>query len=471
MILADVHFAPLTEVARRIATGDWRSQDVTAHMLDRIAAIDGDWRSYRHVLADRALDQASRADAEIARGIRRGPLHGVPVALKDLCDTTFAPTTGGMPILRGRIPARNATIVDRLEGAGAVTLGKLAMTVGAYTAHHPSDPTPLNPWGPGHWVGTSSTGSGVSVAAGLTFAAIGSDTGGSIRFPCATCGLTGVKPTWGRVSRAGILPLADSLDHVGPMARSAADAAAMLWVIAGADPADPTTLPDPVPDYPASLTPPDLRGVAVGIDRAYATDGVDAQVAAALAEAEAVLRDLGARIVDIRLPPWERLVSLWIPACAVETAAHHRATYPARKADYGPGLGTLIEMAATQDSLDVADILHERLRFNGGLRQMFGGIDLMLCPTMPVPAPTLAAMARYATDPDLLLSILRYTAPFDFSGSPTVTLPLRPDAAGLPLSCQLVGPHLSEAMLLRAAHAIQSRTDWHTRRPPMQAAG
>jgi amidase len=305
----------------------------------------------------------------------------------------------------------------------------------------------------------------VALAAGLAYAAIGSDTGGSIRFPCATCGLTGVKPTWGRVSRAGILPLADSLDHVGPMARSAADAAALLWVIAGADGADPTTLPDPVPDYIAALTP-DLRGLTIGIDRAYATEGIDSAVAEALAGAEAVLRDLGARIVDIRLPPWQRLVSLWIPACAVETAAHHRATYPARKAEYGPGLGTLIESAAAHDGMAVADILHERLRFNGGLRQMFGGVDLMICPTMPVPTPTLPAMDRYATDPDALLAILRFTAPFDFSGSPTVTLPLGPAPDGLPLSFQLVGPHLSEAVLLRAAHAFQTRTAWHTARPP-----
>ena len=466
MIPADVHFAPLTEVARRIACGDWRSEDVTAHMLDRIDAIDGEWRSYLHVLADRAMDQALAADAEIARGIRRGPLHGVPVALKDLCDTAFAPTTGGMPMLCGRIPARNATIVDRIEGSGAVTLGKLKMTEGAYTAHHPDDPGPVNPWGPGHWVGSSSTGTGVALAAGLAYAAIGSDTGGSIRFPCATCGLTGVKPTWGRVSRAGILPLADSLDHVGPMARSAADAAALLWVIAGVDEADPTTLPDPVPDYPALLSP-DLRGLTIGIDRAYATEGIDPAVAAALSGVEAVLRDLGARIVDIRMPPWQRLVSLWIPACAVETAAHHRTTYPARKAEYGPGLGTLIESAAAHDGMTVADILHERLRFNGGLRQMFEGIDLMICPTMPVPTPTLPAMERYAIDPDALLAILRFTAPFDFSGSPTVTLPLGPAPDGLPLSFQMVGPHLSEAVLLRAAHAFQTRTDWHTARPAL----
>jgi amidase len=463
LIPTDLHFRPLTEVSIRIASGEWRSEDVTLHMLNRISTVDGHWRSYLHVLEDRAIQQARLADAEVALGIRRGPLHGVPIALKDLCDTTFAPTTCGMPMLRGRVPARNATIVNRLEAAGAVCLGKLKMTEGAYTAHHPDDPAPINPWGREHWVGSSSTGTGVALAAGLAFGALGTDTGGSIRFPCATCGLTGVKPTWGRVSRAGILPLADSLDHVGPMARSAADAAAMLWIIAGADPADSTTLSHPVPDYSGQLSP-DLRGVTIGIDRKYAAEGVDPVVATALTDAEAVLRELGARIVEIRMPPWQRLVSMWIPMCSVETAAHHSDTYPSRAAEYGPGLATLIDSAAGHDGKTVADIHHERLRFNGGLSHMFDGIDMMICPTMPVSTPTLASMARYATDPALLLAILRFTAPFNFSGSPTLTLPLSPAPDGLPLSFQLVGPHLSEPVLLRAAHAFQTRTDWHTRR-------
>lgn len=466
MIPADVHDAALMTVSDRLRRGDWRSQDVTAALLARISSVDGRLHSYLHVLHDRAMDQARAADAEIARGQWRGPLHGVPLALKDLCDTAYAPSTAGMKIRRGHLPARNATVVDRLERAGAVILGKLSMTEGAYTSHHPEDPVPVNPWGAGHWVGSSSTGSGVAVAAGLTFGATGSDTGGSIRFPSATCGLTGVKPTWGRVSRHGIFPLADSLDHLGPMTRTAADAAAMLAVMAGQDAADPTTLAAPVPDYLATIGG-SIAGLRIGIDRAYACDGIDPEVVAALDGAIAVLRDLGAVLREVRLPPWRDLVAGWIPMCAVETAALHAQTYPARAADYGPGLRGLIDSAAPVSGCDIARIHHERLRFCGGLAHLWSEVDLLVLPTMPVPVPDLDRMARYGADPALLLEILRFTAPFDFSGTPTITLPLGPDAAGMPLSFQLAGPPLSEDVLLRAGHAFQTQTPWHTRRPAL----
>ena len=211
-------------------------------MLDRIAQLDGKYRSYTTVLADRAMSRAAAADAETAKGVWRGPLHGVPIAVKDLCFTEFGRTTGGTMIRKNWTPDHNATVVDRLEQGGAVILGKLKMTEGAYTSHHPDDPSPLNPWNRDHWVGSSSTGSGVATAAGLCYGSLGSDTGGSIRFPSATCGLTGIKPTWGRVSRYGVFALAASLDHIGPMTRSAGDAGAILGVIAGADPNDPTAL-------------------------------------------------------------------------------------------------------------------------------------------------------------------------------------------------------------------------------------
>ena len=246
------------------------------------------------------MAQAKRHDSEIAKGIWRGPLHGVPIGLKDLCYTTFAPTAGGTTIHAKFVPPFNATIVDRLERAGAVTLGKLKMTEGAYTSHHPDDQAPLNPWNANYWVGSSSSGSGVATSAGLCYGSIGSDTGGSIRFPSATCGLTGIKPTWGRVSRYGVFPLADSLDHVGPMCRSAADAAAMLGVIAGADANDPTALPAPVPNYLARIGD-GIRGLRIGVDRKYTQEGVDAQVVAALLEAERTLADLGAEIREVQI--------------------------------------------------------------------------------------------------------------------------------------------------------------------------
>ncbi len=465
MPLEDLHYLSLLDISDRIRRRALSPSAVLEATLERIARLDGAARSYGTVLADRARAAALRAEAEIAAGLWRGPLHGVPLAVKDLCATSFAPTTGGMPMRRGAMLDHDATVVRRLEEAGAVLVGKLKMTEGAYTGHHPDDPGPVNPWGAGHWVGSSSTGSGVATALGLCFGSLGSDTGGSIRFPSATCGLTGIKPTWGRVSRHGILPLAASLDHVGPMARSAADAAAILGVIAGADALDPTAIPDPVPDYLAGLGQ-GVRGITVGIDRRYNEDGIDGQVTAAVRAAEEVLAALGATVREVAFPPTDALLRDWIPFCAVETAIAHQADYPDRAAEYGPDLAQLIEQGRRTTGTEFGAIMHGRLAFAGRLAALFQGVDLLLMPTMPVPVPSLERMAEYGQDDAVLLRMLRFTAPFNFAGNPTITLPCGIDADGLPLSLQLVGPPVSEALLCRAGHAFQSRTDWHTRRPP-----
>ncbi|MET4389902.1 amidase [Bradyrhizobium sp. F1.4.3] len=458
-----IHYKSIVEISGLFQRGELRPSEVTEVMLSRIARLDGQFHGYALVLAERAMEQAKRCDAEVAKGIRRGPLHGVPIGLKDLCYTKFAPTAGGTTIHAKFVPSFNATIVDRLELAGAVTLGKLKMTEGAYTSHHPDDQAPLNPWNVNYWVGSSSSGSGVVTSAGLCFGSIGSDTGGSIRFPSATCGLTGIKPTWGRVSRHGVFPLADSLDHVGPMCRSAADAAAMLGIIAGADVNDPTALQAPVPNYLAGIGN-GLRGVRIGVDRKYTQEGIDPQVVAALLEAERTLAELGADIREVKFPSYEKLVSMWIPMCSIETAEAHLETYPSRKSEYGPDLAQLIDQGRSMSGVEIAAIHHERLNFSGSLAKLFGEIDLLLIPTMPVPIPTLTKMGEYGADPNVLMSILRFTAVFDFSGSPTITLPNGMASDGLPLSMQLVGPHLSEDVLARAGHAFQSVTDWHTRR-------
>lgn len=461
-----LHYKSITEISDLFRRGELLPSEVTEAILNRIAKLDGEFHGYALVLAERAMAQAKSLDGEIAKGVWRGPLHGVPIGLKDLCYTTFAPTAGGTTIHAKFVPSFNATIVDRLERAGAVTLGKLKMTEGAYTSHHPGDQAPLNPWNTNYWVGSSSSGSGVATSAGLCYGSIGSDTGGSIRFPSATCGLTGIKPTWGRVSRHGVFPLADSLDHVGPMCRSAVDAAAMLGIIAGADANDPTALQAPVPNYLSGIAG-GIRGLKIGVDRKYTQDGIDPQVVAALLQAERTLADLGADIREVQFPSYEKLVSLWIPMCSVETAQAHLETYPSRKSEYGPDLAQLIEQGKSMTGVDIAAIHHERLKFSGSLAAMFGDIDLLLIPTMPVPIPTLTKMGEYGADPNVLLSILRFTAVFDFSGNPTLTLPMGMASDQMPLSMQLVGPHLSEDVLVRAGYAFQSVTDWHTRRPPV----
>lgn len=460
----DLSLAGLVEVAREIRTGAVSSTELTQAMLARIEKLDGKYRTYLHVCRDHALERARVADSEIAEGIHKGSLHGVPLAVKDLCYTTFAPTTGGMTIHAGFTPGHDATVVSRMTGAGAVILGKLTMTEGAYTSHHPRIPAPPNPWGHDLWVGSSSTGSGVATAAGLTYGALGSDTGGSIRFPAATCGLTGIKPTWGRVSRHGVFALADTLDHVGPMARSAQDCAAILQAIAGWDVNDPTSIDRPVQDYMAGVGQ-SIRGMKIGIDRTYVSSGVDAEVVEALEGAIAVFEDLGARIVDVAFPDYEDLVARWIMMCAVETAIAHAETYPDRAGEYGPELSQLIDEGRRTSGIDVAGGTHLRLAFSEALATLFRDFDCMLIPTMPVPIPTLEKMSEYGGDPSVLNGLLRFTAPFDFSGSPTITLPNGVDRRGLPLSMQLVAPHLREDTLIRAGHAYQTMTDWHRMMP------
>lgn len=462
-----LHYKSLLDVGQMIHSGEQTAVSVVDQMLDRIAAVDLQLHSYVQVCADRARDQAKTADRDIARGIVKGPLHGVPIAVKDLCFTTFAPSGAGTVIHADFVPTYNATVVDRLEAAGAVILGKLTMTEGAYTSHHPRIPTPPNPWNADYWVGSSSTGSGVATSAGLCFASLGSDTGGSIRFPCATCGLTGIKPTWGRVSRHGVFALAESLDHIGPMARSAADCAVMLQAIAGWDAQDPTSLDAPVPDYAGALGKP-VRDMRIGIDRSYCLDHVDPEVALALEQAVAVFEAQGARIVEIALPSHEELVAAWIMMCAIETAVAHKDTYPQRASEYGPDLAHLIDEGRAATGMDAARGHHLRLAFTGALSTMFNSVDCMLCPTMPMPTPSLHDMAQFGEEPDVLNAILRYTAPFDFSGNPTVTLPNGVDRAGMPLSMQIVGPLLGEATLIRAADAYQRATDWHARTPPIR---
>src|SRR5581483_9008031 len=262
----DLWYAGISEGADRLARREPSPVELTRAMLDRIAALDPKLHAYATVTTEVALEQAKAAEAEIARGERRGPLHGVPIAVKDLCYTCGIPTAAGMPIHAGFLPEHDATVVTRLREAGAVLLGKLQLTEGAMADHHPDVTPPVNPWNASHWAGASSSGSGVATAAGLCFASLGSDTGGSIRFPSAMNGVTGIKPTWGRVSRHGIFPLGPTLDHVGPMARSAEDAAIVLGAIAGADASDPTALAAPVPDYLALA--PEVRGVRIGVDDA-----------------------------------------------------------------------------------------------------------------------------------------------------------------------------------------------------------
>ncbi|MCC8431653.1 amidase [Reyranella aquatilis] len=462
---SDLHYLSLDEVARRLKARKLSSAELTGAMLDRIREIDPGLKSYATVTADRALADAGRLDAETAAGRSRGPLHGVPVAVKDLCNTEGVATAAGMAIHRANVPSADATVVTRLKEAGAVILGKLQMTEGAYGAHHPAIPAPLNPWNAAYWTGSSSSGSGAATAAGLCFASLGSDTGGSIRFPSTMNGLSGLKPTWGRVSRAGVFPLAESLDHVGPMTRSALDAAIVLGVIAGADPADPTAVGLPVPDYAAGIDA-GVRGKRIGL--ATNMHGLDADAQRALEDAVAAFRTAGASIVDVKLPAnFDQGSRDWVPLCAVEAAVAHEGTYPSRASEYGPVLSGLLDQGLRLSATDLAKMQLRRAALTGDLNKLLASVDLLLMPVMGRAVWSTEALQAAGRDPETVASRLRYTAPFDLSGHPTLTLPGGMTADGVPVGFQIVARAFEEESILAAGHAYQQRTDWHLKRPPL----
>jgi amidase len=413
------------------------------------------------------MQQAKAAESEIAKGRYRGPLHGVPVAVKDLCFTSGVRTMGGSAVMADHIPAFDATVVQRFDQAGAVLLGKLNLTEGAMGGYNPKLRVPENPWRESHWPGASSSGSGAATAAGLAYATLGSDTGGSIRHPSAVCGTVGLKPTWGRVSRYGVLALAESLDHVGPMTRSSADAGIVLQAIAGPDANDPTTLPDPVPDMLAGLGS-GVGGLRVGFDESFTTTDMASDFARAVIDGVRVMERLGARIVPVKMPARLRdYVQAWPVICTAEALAAHAAYYPARAAEYGPWFRGWLERGAAVTGADYARANNLRAACVGELRAMLRDLDVFACPS--------TARAAYPVTPEVLYGPIpadrdpwqsRYTVPFNFAGLPTISVPCGLSEQGLPLSLQFVGKPLTEPLLVRVGDAYERATDWHTLHPP-----
>jgi amidase len=466
MKASDLHYKSLIETADAIKARRLSAVDLTKAMLARIERLDGRLKSYTTVTAELALDRARRAEDEIQNGRYRGPLHGIPIAVKDLCYTKDMPTTAGMIIHKDFRPTFDATVVKRLAKAGAVLLGKLHMTEGACMEHHPEMPRPTNPWKAELWTVVSSSGSGVATAAGLCYASIGSDTGGSIRFPSACNNLTGVKPTWGLVSRYGIFDLAASYDTIGPMARSAADAAAMLGALAGGDANDPTSLSIPVPDYLGRLDGVvGARGLRIGVDTDYNEAGADPETTRLVNAAATVLAELGAELRPIEFPDPEPLFAYLLDLMMVELAVARRETYPSRAERYGPWVSSGIDRARKARPVDLGRGGIERDKFRGRFARLFDAVDAVLLPVFRDGTPTWSeATARSNSD---MNGFLRFTAPVNAVGAPSLTLPCGFSSDGRPVGFQLVGPHGSEATLLKAGHAYQQATDWHTLHPTL----
>jgi amidase len=458
-------WSDLSTLAQDLARGAFSAEELAQAMSERAAQFQPRWKAYATLTPERALEQARASDQRRAAGRALGPLDGIPLALKDLCWTAGIPTQGGMAIHRRFVPAQDGTVTRQLAQAGAVLIGKAQMTEGAYSAHHPEVASPLNPWGEGLWTGVSSSGSGVALAAGLTTLAVGTDTGGSIRFPCAALGLTGLKPTWGRVSRYGAFELAASLDHLGPMARSALDCAWMLQAMVGPDPMDPTALQAPAPQAP-SVRARSLKGLRIGIDERHCFDITDPEIVNAMHEALVCFRSLGAQVIAIRMPETDALVEGWESFCGAEAAVAHAQTYPAQRAAYGPMLAGLIDKGRALDGLRMQATLLERMKIRGAFDALLTQVDMIAIPGMPLAAPSLERIAGLRQQPGYRQRLSRFTVPTDFSGHPALVFPCGQTAQGLPVAMQLFGGNLREAELLNAGQAFQEYTDWHLRRPP-----
>ena len=463
----ELHYLSLIEVSERIRRREVSSADVTEALLARIERHEPRLKSILMLLADQALQQARQADAEIARGQWRGPLHGVPLGIKDLHWTQGLPTTGGMELLKDFRPAQDATVVARLKRAGAVIIAKLHMTEGALLDHHPAFARPVNPWSANHWTGVSSSGSGVATAAGFCFGATGTDTGGSIRMPSAANNLTGIKPTWGRVSRHGLVHLAESLDHIGPMARSARDAAAMLQAMAGPDVKDRTALDAPVPDYLAECGK-DISDLTIGVDWDYATGGLEPEIGETLRRSAATFAELGATVRDITVTWSEDDVAATGGMFGAEALAAHAGRFPEHAGRYGPRTRSRFESYPRIDAASVARGYQARDRLKGRMAALFRQVDLILLPGLGKLLPKWDEIdAMFDNHDDARKILLRFNSPFNLTGVPTISLPAGFTPDGLPIGVQLVGPALSEPALIRAGAAFQSVTDHHTRHPAL----
>jgi aspartyl-tRNA(Asn)/glutamyl-tRNA(Gln) amidotransferase subunit A len=452
----------IVELAPRLRRREVSPLELTRHCLDRIGKLDPALNTFITVTAESALAEARVAESEISRGEWRGPLHGIPVALKDIIDTAGARTSAASALFEHRVPTEDGEVVRRLRQAGAVILGKNNLHEFAYggsslvsffgDVHNPRNVK--------HIAGGSSGGSAAAVAGGLCYAAIGTDTAGSIREPAALCGCVGIKPTYGRVSARGVIPLSWSLDHVGPLAATVGDAALVLQAIAGYDPLDVCSVDVPVSDYVSGLRD-GAKTLRIGVPRAHFLDELDDEVRAAVDAALGVISTLAGEVREVNLEvPTDRVVQM------SESYAYH-ADHVARTPElYQPETLRRIrngaDISATEYILRRRELEQERRR----ARSFFADVDLLVTPTMPIPAPAIAELKK---DPEALrpaeLTLLRNTRPFNVWGLPAISVPCGFTKSGLPIGLQTAGPQWREDLVLRLAQAYESATEWHKSSP------
>jgi aspartyl-tRNA(Asn)/glutamyl-tRNA(Gln) amidotransferase subunit A len=451
--------ATILELSQRLRTREISPVELTQDCLAKIEKLNPVLNAFILVTEESALLQARQAEAEIQRGDWRGPLHGVSLGLKDLTDTADVRTTAASALFKDRIPAEDADIVRWLKNAGAVLLGKQNLHEFAYGGSSVISyfGEVRNAWNREHIAGGSSGGSATAVAAGLCYGAIGTDTAGSIREPAALCGVVGLKPTYGRVSARGVIPLSWSLDHIGPICSTVADCALMLQVIAGYD---PNCANVPVSDYAAAIH----RGAnrtRIGVPRQFFYEDLDAEVSTAVKQALGVLQSLSGEIHEIELAvPTDRTLQ------AAESYAYH-AEFVARTPElYQPETLRRIRTGEKISAAEMEQHRRELKLIRSEIGQIFENIDVLVTPTTPIVAPALAELKNH---PELLrpreLTLLRNTRPFNVWGLPAISVPCGFTSSGLPIGLQIAGPHWSESRVLQVAYAYEQATAWHKREP------
>ena len=459
----------IAQLAGLIRRRELSPVELTREYLRRIEQVNPRINAYITVTTDRAMGDARRAEAEIGAGTYRGPLHGVPIGLKDLFDTAGIRTTGGAKIHADRVPADDSTAAQRLREAGAVLLGKLnthELGVGATTNNPHFGPT-RNPWNTDYIPGGSSGGSAAAVAAGLAAGAMGTDTGGSVRVPASLCGVVGLKPTYGRVSKAGVITLSWVLDHVGPITRTVEDAALMLQAIAGYDPADFSTVPVPVDDYTTALEG-GIKGLRVGVPRAWFYDQLDGEVRSAVEAAVETLRGLGAQVREVTIPGLEPLVPALFGFVVAEQQEYHAEALATRPQDFGPDVRAVLSSPAP-GAPDLIKALRLRYAVTETMRRVLEDVDVLVTPTTPLPAvPIGQEIVRYGgAEEPVLFAMIRCTGPFNAAHLPALSLPCGFTGTGLPIGLQIAARPFDEATVLRAGYAYEQATDWRLRRPDL----
>jgi aspartyl-tRNA(Asn)/glutamyl-tRNA(Gln) amidotransferase subunit A len=453
----------IAEAARLLAAREVSPVELAEAALRRAERLNPTLHAFIRLTPERALSDARAAEARHLAGEARGPLDGVPVAHKDIFETAGIPTTGHSRVLEHHVPARDAATVRQWAAAGAVSIGKLATHEFAWggPSHDLPWPAARNPWNPARFTGGSSSGTGAAVAAGIIAAGTGSDTGGSIRMPAAFCGISGIKPTFGLCSRVGVLPLAHSLDTVGPLARTAEDCAILLQAMAGHDPEDPSSDRRPAPDLLSDLGG-GVRGLRIGLVRHFFEEDMatGAAVAQAVDGAAEVFRALGAEVAELRLPALgEFNATAWLILMS-EAYAVHEEWLRTRYRDYGEILRGRLAVASTVPAADYIAAQRRRRRLCATVAEAMRGCDLLLTAAQVSEAPPIEAVTKWAS-----FEAPNFTTPFNLTGQPAVVVPAGFGEAGLPVGVQLVGRSFEDATVLRAAHAFQGATDWHARRP------